>query len=716
MKRKYNYLWILILILIFICQINIKAINEDNDWVGYGGNLTNSKVTKALTPINNNDINAINVNIPNVNSIKERIVYHNKIYMVVAFNDGGSLLEYNLNGTSTKRTLKLNEDSIGVVSNKLTAGDNKLFISIDGGKTMAIDLNSFTKLWETKLVKFKITLDNGKQKTIYGQSNSEPLYYDGYLYNSVVLNPSSNNEPSHGFFYAIDVNHGNINNNTIDYAWTYPSDNLDKGWGYYYSDSIIVNDSLIMANENGDVIIHSLKDNTVYDTYHMDGSNNNVRSTLVYDEATNYLYVATQKSKKLYRFKINNHSFDLKDLKIVSLKNEVSGGIGLGANNIYLSSGGQYGKGLMVYTKDLTLIANTNYNTQSIPLVSEGYSGKTYFYFIDYNTGKLIIGQDNNNNKSPIYYEFANANLKKYNYFSIISDNKGNLIVPTNGNSFMIISKPLINKLNQFDENVINNKEYDKYQSSYKLLNEIVSLDKKATNNEKEFIKEYYASAYMNYLKVLNDFNKINSYSYKSGKTTYYLKRNNNIYYVYKTSYQNGNVETIINYVYDKNKLNVSGLWQGTRKSSTYVITRNNNKIINKKVNNYYDSNLLLIKSKTMNLYKNKYITTYFNTKTYYSNKKIKTNNYYYKNNNNQYTSIKKYTYYSNGKVKSYDKFGYSKGKLARNLYYKYNSLGVLKSNKYGKAYSYDKIYKNNKIKSSHKYTYNAYGKKKKVY
>ena len=430
MKKRNYFLALLLAFGLFTSTINADSIT---DWNGFGGNERNNKITYAKTPSSASDIDIVK-KISSTSHVMDPIIINDKMYAISNLY----LTEFNKDGSETGRKLSLG--SVGYFS-KIAHGDGKIFIAA-ANSIIAVDLISFQKVWQSN------PINNV-------QALSAITYYNGYIYSGYTITPTADGTPSSGFFFALSTVDENPASSTEikDYTWTYPIDEADHaGSGYYWTDAAIVNSAIVFAGDNGLVISHHLTKNIVYDKYQLSASSNikKVRSTIIFDEQEDAIFVGTQDSKEFYKIKMFGHTFDRTAIKSTNEIAPLSGGFAIGSTNIYLSSGGMSGKNITVLDKDLNLVGtNVDYGTQSIPLVSEGVDNNTYVYFMEYATGKLLIGKDLNDGSMITFSEYKEAPMDTYNSFSIIPFFDGTLVIPYNGFStggFVLIkSKATIN-------------------------------------------------------------------------------------------------------------------------------------------------------------------------------------------------------------------------------------------------------------------------------
>ncbi|MDR3214728.1 MAG: hypothetical protein LBT75_00410 [Bacilli bacterium] len=480
-------------LLIFFISINIKAF-ANNDWLGYGGNNFNNKISYAKTPTSNEDLKLVNT--IDVTDIKDPLIYHDNLYFIAQKDSVNKLLEYDLNGNATGKEANINVSFFS----KITAGDDKIFVAaqdVNGAYIAAFDLHSFNQVWRTSSIRG-------------AQALSALSYHDGYVYTGYSIAPSASSGVSNGFYFALKTSDDNSTSKDEikDYAWSYPLNNKENGSGYYWSDASITNDAIIFAGDDGLLVSHHLKKDIVFDTYQLSAGEviKKVRSSIVYDEKASNIYVGTQDTHELYRIKLNGRIFNKNDIKVVDNINQITGGISVSSNNIYVPSGGIYTNGLNVFDKDLHLIGtNSDYNTQSIPLVSEGYSNITYGYFINYNNGNLVIIKDFNNEMMPEFIE-TSLSLGSINSSSVITDKNGRLVI--SGNSLKLVdSYQQEFTLNDIEKLINDVKDIN----SLKELNKFLAIEDKIVAFKQSYPDLIISNEndYLNTKRILNDLGEV---------------------------------------------------------------------------------------------------------------------------------------------------------------------------------------------------------------
>ena len=737
MDKKVKFRVVLLLVLALLVTFNVNA-NAAENWLGYGGNLTNSQFSTSNTKTTNlaktktlYQGSGLGFSMPG-----DPVIYEGYIYFA---DNKGYLYKYDEAGTLIKKSNTAIASGVGYF-NKITIGNNKLF-AVSNKNIYAFDLD-FNQLW--------------KSVNVDGQLNSALVYYDNYLYTGVVTTPSPGDQAASGYFLAIDTNGSLNSDNLMPFAWTYPQGGHDfdttkgNGHGYYYMDPVVINNAIIFVGDDGNIVSHDLKTTKVNDSYQIGGINPKVRSTIVYDD--NYLYVATQNAHSLVKLKVNAAAtFDKSDLKSTDKNYQTSGGIAVTDKYIYTMAGGQSAtlRGLSIFDKNLNLVyqdTKHQYDSQSVPLVVKN-DKQTLVYFITYQTGDLIIVKENTNTAIPT---ITRTNLKNvlgesipFNMGGVLPLNDGSLLVTSMcgstqdgifiiGGSDTLLGTPsaglntLYQDLLKVNPDVINDES---------TIAGIVTRYNALSANDKTLLDDMLGSS------KIKSFSNVLKLTTKSGDTTYYFKANGAQRLLTKAYKTNTSVNQTTTYAYNKAKCNVSGIYNCVITSEISKNTKVKNVIAKKEVTKYNSNAQKTLYSLQNRNGKGQYVTAYYNTISYYTNKKVNTNavtkryagnnvkyNYYevkyYSNgkvsskkninyyNNGKYKNYKLDTYYNTGYHKTYTYNTYNnKGQFVQRLDYAYNKKGQLKSNGYGKATKMVRDYKNGKLTKTLKYKYNAKGK-----
>lgn len=187
-----------------------------------------------------------------------------------------------------------------------------------------------------------------------------------------------------------------------------------------------------------------------------------------------------------------------------------------------------------------------------------------------------------------------------------------------------------------------------------------------------------------------------------------------NKWLISKLYINNASTTRTINYRYNKSKCNVKGTYNCVSKVTDNSHTKKNRVITKKQYIKYNNNAQVTYNAIQYRNKKGRYVTTTANYRTYHKNKRVRSNKYVKRNvNTNKYTSIRQTNYYTNAKKQRYTRTNYKAGKRSSYNDYRYNRRGQLKSNKHGKASHNKRTYnKKGKLIRNLKYKYNAKGKK----
>lgn len=469
--KKYS-IYLLLVFSVFLSiinnQINAQTINDAqfNNWNNLGGNKTNSKIIYSKTPTTKSEMDIKKIS----GFYKDALIIDDYIYVTQGLQgQQGTLYKMNLKG-EVLASIKLS-DQLGFSTRMTYDGDSTIFINLYQ-KVEAVDIKSNKSLW----------VSEGSSK----QMLSQLIYHQGYLYAGASVNPSSGKNPSHGFYFAIDVKRGALKNGVKQYAWTWGKDSNVKDKGFYWDGAAIVKDSIVFVGDGGYVVSHHLTKEIVLDEYQLKDFNpqssdlHKVRSLVYYDRLNDYLLIGTQTSKKIFKipYQKNTHLFDKNNIQMVSNVDEISGGINVSDNGmLYVSSGGIYGNSFALY-EEKTLnrkYATQEFTTQSFPLINASLADNIeYSYFLDYKSGDLVVGSLRNNQDftfEKIPLEQGSKGSVPNNSGSVIASSNGTLVITKNdgGNLYIITNK---------NENTYNKNELDNIIKNSKNVDQINYYDK----------------------------------------------------------------------------------------------------------------------------------------------------------------------------------------------------------------------------------------------
>lgn len=261
----------------------------------------------------------------------------------------------------------------------ITYGDGKIFVpcTLDGNVVViAYDEQTMEQVWVTEQM-------GSKEDQL--QPLSSIVYHDGYIYMG-----ASNGQADKGVFACFTTEDENPAeaDEIKQAAWTYaPSEGAR---GYYWANGVVVGDAFVFGGENGQIVLHSLTEDTVYDTVQIGGA---IRSTLHYDSTSNRIF-ATTKDGSIHSVKLNaNHTFDQNSLLSRQIGNDITSSPVAYNGRVYVGGGGiSSNAGFTVLNAEtLEIIYQINeLQSQSSPILTTAYATEennwqVYLFMVKYN-------------------------------------------------------------------------------------------------------------------------------------------------------------------------------------------------------------------------------------------------------------------------------------------------------------------------------------------
>lgn len=195
------------------------------------------------------------------------VITDDAIYLV----SGNTLYELDLDGNIKRQmTLAATMNSVCYMCRQ----ENTLWIPLSGGTMQCVDINTMQSLWVSE--------------AFGGQSLSYVTVYNGYVY-AGTAEVSINS--TQGTFYCLDARTGKL-------QWKYR--NEEQPGGYYWGGSIVMDDKLYFAGDNGILVEHDLVEDTVYREISIT-QKGRIRSDLQYVAAEHAIY-ATSNAGEICRF------------------------------------------------------------------------------------------------------------------------------------------------------------------------------------------------------------------------------------------------------------------------------------------------------------------------------------------------------------------------------------------------------------------------------
>ena len=313
----------------------------------------------------------------------------------------------------------------------ITYGDGKIFVPCTlNGRVVVIayDEETMEQLWVS---------DNIGNEEDSLQPLSSVVYHDGYIYMGV-----SNGSADKGLFVAMTTEDEDPTDSSErkEFAWTYAPETGNQG--YYWANGAIVGDAIVFGGESGELTLHSLTDDTVYDTITVDGA---IRSTVDYDVTSGRVFVTT-KSGYIHSVKVNaNHTFDKSSLISKFISGDITSSPVVYNGRLYLGGGG-----ISSAAEFSVLDANTleiiykidEILSQSSPIITTAYATEennqqVYIYMVKYNgyanggyeedSSCLYAIKDSQGQTEPSYETIAIPSVLQYCTQSVAVGEDGTL-------------------------------------------------------------------------------------------------------------------------------------------------------------------------------------------------------------------------------------------------------------------------------------------------
>lgn len=343
-------------------------------------------------------------------------------------------------------------------------GDGKIFVPLGGGIIQAFDEQTLQPLWITETPK-----DAEGNPLVSQQALSPVTYHDGYIYNGITYGNAST-----GAFFCVSTEDEDPSrtDEVKEFTWCYVP---EQTGGFYWSEGVVVGDSIAFAGEAGVLYTHSLAgdernaDGSVQfiDSFVLPSSEGSggaaeaVRSSLCYDETTGRVLIAT-KGGNIHSVKVGQDgTIDETSVRTTFLASDITSSPVVYRGRVYVGGGGISSTAGITVLDAETLDIIYQYNeilTQSSPVLTTAYATAennytVYVYFLKYdysynsqdnsdglyvlkdyrgnttaNVTKLIDSPNQNYNSSSamisvdgsIYYKNDSGYLSR---FSTVSDN-----------------------------------------------------------------------------------------------------------------------------------------------------------------------------------------------------------------------------------------------------------------------------------------------------
>ena len=305
-----------------------------------------------------------------------------------------------------------------------TYANGMVFVALSNGCVQAFNARTLESLW--------IYYD-----PLGGQPNCPIAVKDGYLYTGFW-----NSETGNARFVCLSIT-DEYPGETMEEkcaSWFYTA----KG-GFYWAGAYVGNDFVLVGTDDGDntctertsrMLLLNAKTGKLLDSW--DNLNGDIRSTVVYDSATNAYYF-TSKGGSFYGFQLSGH--EMINQWSVGLQNGVGGTpmstcspvVHNGRAYVGVSGAGQFsaysGHNITVIdlsSKSIAYSVPTQGYPQTSGLLTTAYeavNGYTYVYFFDnYTPGKLRILRDRPNQNGPDFVTDENGTNTAYALFTPTGD------------------------------------------------------------------------------------------------------------------------------------------------------------------------------------------------------------------------------------------------------------------------------------------------------
>ncbi len=125
-----------------------------------------------------------------------------------------------------------------------------------------------------------------------GESFSNQSLAPIVIYGEYIYSGTTNGAGTEGVFYCLDKNDGHT-------VWTYTK----EGTGFYWCGAAVYGSNIYYATDEGDIIAHSLIDDSVVDCLHL--TDEKIRAGLALDKANACLYIVSKNDGTIHKLKIN---------------------------------------------------------------------------------------------------------------------------------------------------------------------------------------------------------------------------------------------------------------------------------------------------------------------------------------------------------------------------------------------------------------------------
>lgn len=315
------------------------------------------------------------------------------------------------------------------------SGDGKIFVpraaKVDKVSTAVIyayDQETLEMVWQSAPLGEKV------------QPLGAVVYHNGHIYTGV----SDGSAKAGGFYCFSTADDDPARTDEVKQpVWTYAP--ADGAKGFYWSAAAIAGEAVAFAGEAGEVVLHSLDADAVYDRLNLPGEAGGVRSAVHYDRETGRLFL-TSKGGYIHSVKINgDYTFEPASLISTKLGNDVTSSPVVFKGRVYVGGGGvQSAAGFSVLDAEtLTLLYRADVQTQSSPILTTAYATaengwQVYLYVTQYQRpSSLVLIADKQGQTEPDVTVLAAPSAVQYCTQSATIDRDGGIYyVNDSGNLF----------------------------------------------------------------------------------------------------------------------------------------------------------------------------------------------------------------------------------------------------------------------------------------
>jgi len=303
-------------------------------------------------------------------AISTPLIVEDKLYVVC----GKTLSVFDKDGTKLdSMTL---EGSTSYYANFLASGGGLIYAHIGKGRIQAVDAKTLESKWIS-------TLGDGYDTL------SPIVYEDGYVYTGSGPNASNS-----GSYVGIKVQDLDPSSTTEENA---PAWKHESSKGYYWSGGAVIDDVIVFAGDDGELVSSKLKTGQIADTLTLGGQ---IRNSVVYDKESGKLIIGA-KDSKVHSVELNDDfTFDDDTYVSADIPAQSTSPAIVYNDRVYIGSG-QMSKGsiTVLNLSDLSEIYTADVGAGGI----QGGLLATTAYGTDENNHQINIYFTRNNNPGGLY-------------------------------------------------------------------------------------------------------------------------------------------------------------------------------------------------------------------------------------------------------------------------------------------------------------------------